>query len=214
MRVVSLILARGGSKGIPGKNIKELKGRPLLDYSIQASLCSVAEETWVSTDSEEIKRVAVACGASVIDRPVEISQDHSQSEEALLHFCEHVDFDVLVFLQPTSPLVDSSHVNSGIYMMADYDSVFSVYREHWVPRWTVDEPIAPVDWDIENRPMRQQKEERFVENGAFYITRRSSLLESRLRYSGKIGFVEMPFCRSFQIDTEDDFLLVEGLLHV
>ena len=170
----------------------------------------------MSTEDAEIKSVAESCGALVIDRPAELAQDHSQSEEAILHFCEHVDFDVLVFMQPTSPLVESSNINTGIHMMEDYDSVISVYREHWVPRWTIDAPIVPIGWDIDNRfeklYQRQLAEENFVENGAFYVTRRSSLLESRARFSGKIGIVEMPFHRSFQIDTPDDFKLVEQLI--
>ena len=212
MKVVSIILARGGSVGVPRKNIKELAGRPLIDYAIQASRASDVHETWVSTEDAEIKSVADSCGALVIDRPAELAQDHSQSEEAILHFCEHVDFDVLVFIQPTSPLVESSDINTGIRMMENYDSVISVYREHWLGRWTTDAPIVPIGWNPENRPMRQQAGENFVENGAFYVTSRSSLLESRLRFSGDIGFVEMPFYRSFQIDTPDDFKLVECVI--
>ena len=91
MKVVSIVLARGGSVGVPRKNIKELAGRPLIDYAIQASRASDVHETWVSTEDAEIKSVADSCGALVIDRPAELAQDHSQSEEAILHFCEHVD---------------------------------------------------------------------------------------------------------------------------
>ena len=210
MRTVSLLPARGGCKGIPNKNIAPLNGKPLIYYAIRASLNSESQETWVSTDNDEIKRVSIECGARVIDRPAEISKDYSQSEEALLHFCSEVDFDTLVFIQPTSPLVESTHIDTGIQMMNEYDSVFSVYKEHWVPRWTKE--VNPDGWDVNNRPMRQQMDEKYVENRAFYITKKENLLQSKLRYSGKIGVVEMPLHKSFQIDTEEDLALIGNML--
>ena len=140
----------------------------------------------------------------------EISKDYSQSEEALLHFCSEVDFDTLVFIQPTSPLVESTYIDTGIQMMNEYDSIFSVYKEHWVPRWTKE--VNPDGWDVNNRPMRQQMDEKYVENGAFYITKKDNLLQSKLRYSGKIGVVEMPLHKSFQIDTEEDLALIGNML--
>ena len=210
MRTVSLLPARGGSKGIPNKNIAPLNGKPLSYYAIRETLNSESQETWVSTDNDEIKRVSIECGARVIDRPAEISKDYSQSEEALLHFCSEVDFDTLVFIQPTSPLVESTHIDTGIQMMNEYDSIFSVYKEHWVPRWTKE--VNPDGWDVNNRPMRQQMDEKYVENGAFYITKKENLMQSKLRYSGKIGVVEMPLHKSFQIDTEEDLALIGNML--
>ena len=210
MKIVSLILARGGSKGIPRKNIIDIHGKPLLAYTIQASLDSLVNETWVSTDCTEIKLVAKKYNAQVIDRPLELAEDTSQSEDALLHFAMNYDFDILVFIQPTSPLINSEDINKGLEMMDEYDSVFSVTKEHWIPRWTMD--VKPFEWEIDNRPMRQDKPETYIENGAFYITKRKNLLESKLRYSGKIGVVEMPLSRSFQIDTKEDLELIEKLI--
>ena len=91
-----------------------------------------------------------------------------------------------------------------------YDSIFSAYKEHWLPRWTLQN--KPHEWETDNRPMRQEKEELFVENGAFYITTYKSLIDSKLRYSGKKGFIEMPLSRSFQIDTHEDLELIKKLL--
>ena len=116
----------------------------------------------------------------------------------------------MVFIQPTSPLIKSADINKGLEMMDKHDSVFSVTKEHWIPRWTMD--VEPYEWEIDNRPMRQDKSETYIENGAFYITKRKNLLESGLRYSGKIGVVEIPLSRSFQIDTLEDLELVEKLL--
>tara|TARA_B100000131_G_scaffold262914_1_gene259510 strand:- start:1188 stop:1820 length:633 start_codon:yes stop_codon:yes gene_type:complete len=210
MKVVSVIPARGGSKGIPLKNIVELGGKPLISYTIESSKQSNVDETWVSTDSSEIASVVSEYGVKVIERPEDISTDTSQSEEALLHAARDSEFDVLVFIQPTSPLIKSEDINKGLEMMDEYDSVFSVTKEHWIPRWTMD--VKPFEWEINNRPMRQDKPETYIENGAFYITKRKNLLESKLRYSGKMGVVEMPLSRSFQIDTIEDLELMEKLL--
>ena len=134
MKIVSLITARGGSKEIPKKNIVNINSKPLIWYSINASLNSNVNETWLSTDSKEIKNIAVECGAKVIMRPDEISTGKSQSEEALLHFADNVDFDILVFIQPTSPFISRKYINDGLEKMARYDSVFTVTKEHWLPK--------------------------------------------------------------------------------
>jgi CMP-N-acetylneuraminic acid synthetase len=210
LNIKSLILARGGSKGIPQKNIILLNNKPLLTYLIDVSKLSNANDVWVSTDCNLISKVSIDYGARVIIRPSEISTDKSKSEEALLHFANNIDFDILVFIQPTSPLLLPEDINKGLSMMLDYDSVFSAYKEHWMPRWTLDN--KPDGWNINIRPMRQDKPEKYVENGAFYITTKKALIESRCRYSGRIGVVEMPLWRSFQIDTLQDLELIEKLL--
>ena len=212
MKIVSVILARGGSKEIPSKNIINVKGKPLIYYTIKASQESNVQETWVSTDCAKIKKVAQKFNANVLDRPKIISQDFSKSEEALIHFAEKIEFDVLVFIQPTSPLLKSKDINKGIRLILDegYNSVFSVYKQHWIPRWTLD--IKPINWKTNNRPMRQEVNEEYVENGAFYMTTKTSLLKSQLRYSGKKNIVVMPLSRSFQIDTLEDLKLIQGLL--
>ena len=214
MKIVSVILARGGSKGIPNKNIIDIQGKPMIGYVIEASLNSQVQETWVSTDCEQIKNTSLSYGAQVIDRPKKISQDFSKSEDALLHFSNNVDFDILVFIQPTSPLLYASDIDKGINLIVDsgnsYDSAFSAYREHWIPRWHSN--ITPQIWNISERPMRQEKDFSYVENGAFYITKRESLIKTKLRYSGNIGVIEMPNYRSFQVDTLDDLKLIGKLL--
>ena len=114
MKIVSVILARGGSKEIPSKNIINVKGKPLIYYTIKASQESNVQETWVSTDCAKIKKVAQKFNANVLDRPKIISQDFSKSEEALIHFSEKIEFDVLVFIQPTSPLLKSKDINKEL----------------------------------------------------------------------------------------------------
>ena len=206
---MSLILARGGSKGIKNKNIKTLQGRPLISYSIDASKSKV-DETWVSTDDKKIKSISLKNDALVIDRPAEPATDTSPSEDSLIHFTENVNFDILVFLQPTSPLLKHTDINNALELMNKYDSIFSGYKDHWLPRWNKN--IKAINWDITKRPRRQDVLLEYVENGALYITKKDLLLKSRLRYSGKIGVYEMPFSRSFQIDNNDDFQLIEKII--
>lgn len=212
MKIVSIILARGGSKGIPDKNIISLNHKPLIYYTIQASKQSQVSETWVSTDSKKISIIAEKYGAKIIDRPAELANDIASSEQALQHFSNQVDFDIMVFIQPTSPLVDYSYIDEGINLIKSkqYDSVFSAYKEHWIPRWTLD--VNPINWVPNQRPRRQDIAEQYVENGAFYITTKEQFINSGIRYGGEIGIIEMPFEKSLQIDTYEDLKIIKKLL--
>lgn len=210
MKIVSLITARGGSKGIPNKNLVSIGNYPLIYYTIKASIDSNVDETWVSTDCENIAAVSKEFGANVIMRPDYLSNDIIMPDAALIHFAEKKHFDKIVFIQPTSPLLSSEFINEGILKSQKCDSVFSAYKEHWQPRWT--KKSKPINWSIENRPRRQDVEEVYVENGAFYITTKTQLLSSKLRYSGNIEIVEMPHSLSFQLDSKDDLKILEKML--
>ena len=214
MKIVSLITARGGSKGLPYKNIKHINGKPLVSYSITESLKSDVDETWVSTEDDKIKEVSLWYGAQVIDRPKHLANDIIMPDDSIVHFAENVDFDWVVFMHPTSPLIKYEYINNGLNLMrtGKYDSVFSGTLEHWIPRWNMN--LKPVDWNIYDRPRRQDKPNTYIENGMFYITKRENLLSSKLRYSGKIGVVEIPLMHSFQVDSQDDFNLIEKLIRL
>ena len=112
MKIVALILARGGSKGIPHKNIVCINNKPLLAYTIDASQKSKIQETWISTDDAQIKLIAKEYNAFVIDRPKNLATDTAKSDDALIHFANQNNFDVLVFIQPTSPLLNILRVLS------------------------------------------------------------------------------------------------------
>ena len=211
MKTIALILARGGSKGIPNKNIQLLGGEPLISYSINAAKYSNVDEVWVSTDSSTIKTVSKKFGAKVIDRPSEYSLDKSPNEDALLHFADNIEFDVLVSIQPTSPLICPKYINESLERIKEgYDSAFTAYKEHWYPRWTLE--VHPIGFRNEKRPRRQDRNEVYVENGAAYTTTKKSLIENKTRVGGKIAVVEMPFADSIQIDTYDDMKFVERLI--
>ncbi len=212
MKIVSLIPARGGSKEIPNKNIINVNGKPLLSYSIDASLNSKVDETWVSSDSKEIGKVAEKYGARFITRDKELANDIIMPDATLVDFKYRVDFDIMVFIQPTSPMIKSEYINQGIdkLLSENLHSVFSVTKEHWLPRWN--ERVEPIEWEIDNRPRRQDKEASYIENGMFYITRKNILTQNKLRYGGKMGFIEIPLYDSFQVDSQEDLELIRKII--
>lgn len=205
----AVILARGGSKQIPKKNIIDILGYPMIYYSISAA--KACDRIIVSTDSDEIGEIAKSYKAEYFKRDPKYAQDTSSSEDALLEVCESINDDVIVFIQPTSPLLLHTDIESAlnIFNQNSYDSLFSCYKEHWLPRWTDSSEYL---WDKNSRPRRQDVQELYVENGAFYISKRKNILESKLRYSGKIGKYIMPYSRSFQVDTEDDLFIIRAIL--
>ena len=207
MKVLTLIPARGGSKGIPRKNLIDLCGKPLLYYTISASLNSNVNETWVSSEDEEILNVAKKFGAETIQRPKELSRDTSPSEDTLLHFAYNNDFDIIVFLQATSPLITHGDINKGIALMKNFDSVITVCELNQFV-WFNNKP----SYDINKRKRRQDFPQNYIETGSMFITTKKKLLKTRNRISGKIGFLILPKIRSFDIDTYDDLELVSHLI--
>lgn len=211
MKIVSVILARGGSKGIPKKNIINLNGKPLIYYAINESIKSSVHNTWVSTDDKEIREISEKYDCKVLDRPKELATDTSSSEEALLHFAENVDFNILVFIQPTSCMISYKNINKGIEMVKNggFDSIFTTYKQHWIPEWSLD--LKPLNFkDIYSR--RQDMESKFLDIGMFYVIKKKILLENKFRLGGKIGYIEIPLSESFQIDNYDDLKIIEKLM--
>ena len=207
MKIISLIPARKGSKGIPNKNLISLCGKPLISYAIQASKKSKVDETWVSSDSEEILKVSENLGAKTIKRPLKFSNDNASSESALIHFAENVNFDILVFIQCTSPLVKAKDINQGIKKIQKFDSIVSVSQTHQM-FWDDNGPL----YDINNRERRQDSNRKYIETGSFFITSKKNLLKYKNRLSGNIGLVEIPKYRSFDIDCYDDIKIVEAIM--
>ena len=216
MKIVTLITARGGSKGIPRKNIIEINGRPLISYVISASLKSKVAETWVSTEDYEISKVAKKFGARVFKRNENLSNDTIMPDAAVHEFAKAKRFDTLVFIQPTSPLIKHHYIDEALIKMKDkgYDSIFSAHKTHWLPKWEIcEQECKTKDWDINNRPRRQDIEtDVFIENGMFYISKRENILKSKLRYSGKIGVYQIPLIDSFGIDSLEDLDIVKKLI--
>ena len=214
-RFVALIPLRGGSKSIPGKNIKVIAGKPLCNWIIEEALnVSDIEEIWVSTDSEEIVKVVsniVHEKVHILMRPSELATDSASTESVMIHFAEKVDFDYLITLQATSPLTSSEDIERGIRKVKEgnLDSLLTGVR---TKRFFWNSDGTALNYDPLNRPRRQDFEGSIVENGAFYITERVLLIETKCRLGGNIGILEMAEETATEIDEPSDWAVVETLL--
>ena len=202
-----IIPARGGSKRIPNKNIKELNGKPLISYAIETSL-SVTDDVFVSTDSIEIADVAERYGAFVVKRPSHLATDVSRTEDSIEHFLDIVD-DVNEFacVQATTPMLTGEDLKSGFDTLRkqDYDSVISVVER---AEYLWDHTNKPINFMRYGRPRTQKLSKTFSENGAFYVTTKKSFEKNKCLYDGSVGFVVMSELSSLEIDTEEDWNLV------
>ena len=216
--IVAIIPARGGSKGIPKKNIQLLHGKPLIVHSIfQALNTKSIDRVIVSTDANDIRDVSLEAGAEVIMRPHEISGDSAQSEQALIHVLDTIQDspEYVVFLQATSPLRRKDDIQNAIDLIIkeDADSLFSSNELHGFV-WTPDTLRGWVT-GYKQRPMRQGMPRRVIENGSIYIFRPEALRHYDARLGGHIVDYPMhPFCQ-FQIDTVEDLEtvgMINGIL--
>jgi CMP-N-acetylneuraminic acid synthetase/3-deoxy-D-manno-octulosonate 8-phosphate phosphatase KdsC-like HAD superfamily phosphatase len=222
MNVLAVIPARGGSKGIPRKNLKLLAGKPLLAHSIlHAKQTPSITRIVVSTDDDEIADVARQWGAEVVHRPTEISGDKASSESALLHTLdwlranENYEPDLVVFLQATSPCRQPGEIQPAIDMLQrdGADSLLSVGPVHgFVWRVEKDGATRSFSYDHLHRPRRQDAPEDLIENGSFYIFKPWVLLQFNNRLGGKIALYRMSVLDSFQIDEPGDFELLEVIM--
>lgn len=209
-RIVSIIPARGGSKGIPRKNILLVNRKPLIAYSIEASRGSkYIQETYVSTDDEEIAQISTKYNADVVNRPKKFATDTASSESVLLHFAKVVDFDILVFLQCTSPLTLSKDIDGAteLLLSGKYDSVLSVTENSGgflCGGFLWNEKGESLNYDFRNRKRRQEIGTTYRENGAIYVMSKDGLLKNKNRLFGNIGMYVMPRLRSFEIDEIED----------
>lgn len=212
---VAFIPVRGGSKSIKLKNIKKINGRPLIYWVLDAATqCGQIDKVVVSTDSEDIREVVNEYDSTnviVIDRSVEVSTDFASTESVMLEFAENYDFKTIILIQATSPLLDQKDLEKGLIEFEKADSVLSVVNQKRFV-WQNQEDSHPINYDYLNRPRRQDFDGFLVENGAFYITSKDLLLESKCRISGKINTVQMDEETYFEIDEPSDWIIVEKLL--
>ena len=215
MRVVAVIPARGGSKQVPRKNLLPVGGVPLIARAISAALAvPQIDRVLVSTDSDEIGALALAHGAELISRPAALSGDTASSEAALVHALDQLgEVDVLVFLQATSPFIDSAALGRAIerVVRGDEDVVFSAFETYaflWQPSV---EGVLGVNHDAAHRPRRQERAPHFHETGAFYVMRADGFRLAGHRFFGRVG-VELTDERSaVEIDTIDQLQLAQAI---
>lgn len=223
---VAFIPVRGGSKSIPLKNIKSISGRPLVYWTIKAACgCKYIDKVYVATDSKKIKEtvegfknkieVDIFEKVEVIGRSVESASDVASTEFAMLEFASNYDFDNIVLVQATSPLLQASDLDRGfeVFQTEGTDSVLSVVHQKRF-HWGKDEQgnAYPSNYDVFRRPRRQEFDGYFVENGAFYISSKQCLIKSQNRVSGNIKVVEMNEDTFFEIDESSDWVIIESLM--
>lgn len=225
--MLAIIPARGGSKGLPGKNIKTLAGQPLIAYTIKAALrAGLVSRVIVSTDSEEIAETARKYGAEVpFMRPAELASDTANAMDAFFHVLErlreteNVDFESFVVLQPTSPLRTAADIDSAIRLFEQKKAktVLSVtdfpHPPVWAQAMNKNKQITPFFGNENLTQNRQNQKNAYLPNGAVYVFDTQFLKTHRSYFSAHTYGYYMPPERSVDIDTALDFIVAQALLH-
>ena len=220
--VVAIILARGGSKGIPKKNIISFCGKPLIVWTIeQLQHVESIDSIWVSSDSEEVLSVGRSCGIETIRRPGDISDDVATSESGWLHALEIIEkrvgkISVIVAPQVTSPLREPKDIERGIcdFQEQEFDSVFSCSLAKDLFFWerSKDGTLTSINYDCRNRKRRQDTSKQYIENGSFYLFKPQVLRKYHNRFGSRIGITTMELWKLFEIDSMDDLRICEALM--
>ena len=222
MKILCVIPARGGSKGVPGKNLRNVGGRPLIAWSIRHALDSQTPlRVIVSTDSEEIAEVARELGAEVpFLRPAELATDAAPTEPTILHAIEWVrnegwEPNLVVLLQATSPIRRANSIDRAIAQLVaeGADSLVGVIPSSPFLWHTGDPPTA--EYPILRRPRRQDMTDAMIplrETGSLYVTQTAIYDDLANRIGGKVSLFVMDESEGLDIDTEIDILLADRLL--
>jgi YrbI family 3-deoxy-D-manno-octulosonate 8-phosphate phosphatase len=219
---VAVIPARGGSKGIPCKNVRLVAGQPLIAHTItSARQAAYVTRVIVSTDDAEIAAVSAQYGAEVVWRPSELSGDTAPSEAALLHvlgFLQQTEGtlpDLVIFLQCTSPLTLPEDIDGTVQALLDAqaDSALATTPFHYFlwQRGEAGEAVG-INHDKRERLMRQQRAPHFLETGAVYVMRTPGFLQAHHRFFGTTVMYVMPPERCLEIDTPLDLQRAELVL--
>ena len=214
---MAIIPARGGSKGIPLKNLQKVAGVSLLARAINAAQATPSiDRVVVSTDHEGIAAEATRAGAEVSHRPADIAGDTASSESALIYTLANLseEFDTTVFMQCTSPFIDSASIDNAVTAVRDGDAdvVFSAVEDHsFLWRLEDSEQAVAVGHEASFRPRRQDRAKHYNETGAFYVMRTDGLLKHEHRFFGRITIEEVPPEHAREIDDMSDLSLVRAI---
>lgn len=214
---IAIIPARGGSKGIPHKNIRPLLGIPLIAHSIKdAQEAQLVDQVYVSTDDQKIAEISESYGAKIIYRPPELANDTASSESALLHALvqlenEKINPELIVFLQCTSPIRTGEDIDNAIIKLKkeNADSLLSVSPCHRFLWEEVDGMARSINYDYKNRSRRQDMNPQYVENGSIYVFQSRIIKDLGNRLGGKISLFVMSEEASLEIDSLKDWKMVE-----
>lgn len=226
-RVIAIIPARGGSKGLPGKNIRLLCGKPLIAWSIERALQShYVDAVVVTTDSQEIADVALRYGAEVpFLRPAHLASDTASSVDTVLHALDHYrdtlgkTFDYVVLLEPTSPLREVGDIDSMLDKLLtradDFDAIVSVGEVHEHPsimKRLEGDTMLPFYADLAMTSRRQDNVPAYFPYGVAYAVSTDTLYSLRTFYPPRVTFFEIKRHQCFEIDDLCDFLVVETMM--
>ena len=217
MKIIVVIPARSGSKGIPRKNIRLMNGLPLLSYAIKTALGSTFNpDVYVSTDSEEIADVAIKFGAKVLMRDSALAGDMVTLDPVIYDALVKAEkenkctYNLIITMQPTSPLTSVNTLDKAIkeFISKKYNTLISVVNKPHLNWAEKDNKIVPA---YEKRLNRQQLPKNYLETGAFVITDKDSI-SSSTRIGKKIGVFEVPEKEAVDIDSETDWIIAEAQL--
>lgn len=219
-KYVALIPARGGSKSIKLKNIKPICGRPLIYWSLDAAVnCEKIDKVYVTTDSEDIRKCVREYKEPnyqkivLIDRSPETATDTASTESFMLEFANKVDFENVVLIQCTNPLIQTKDLDKAIDLYPNFDSLVStVVQKRFYWEYNDDGSISEIGHDIRKRPRRQDWDGVLAENGSIYIISKNNLLKGKCRLYGRIGTYVMDEESYFEIDEPTDWIIIEDLL--
>lgn len=220
MTTVAIIPARGGSKGVPRKNVQRVGGVPLIARAVRtARAVTGIDLVVVSTDDDEIAAVAQAAGARIVRRPAELSGDTATSESAILHVIDELDrsgepVEIVAFLQATSPFIPARPLEAAVadVRAGRADSVFSAHETYgFLWRQTDAGAAAAVNHDASHRPRRQDREPHHLETGAFYVFRADGFREAEHRFFGRIRIAEVPEWTAIEIDDPQQLRIARAL---
>jgi len=224
-KVLAVIPARGGSKGIPRKNIIEFYGKPLIAWTIESSINSpYITKTIVSSDDYEILNIAKAYQADTIKRPDNLATDFTTSEPVVKHAIDKLrskglDFDYITLLQPTSPLRDVSDINNAfkLFYSSDATALISVYKvENKILKAFKKNKIGYIEGISNNLypfMRRQNLPTTYMSNGAIYIIKVNDFLKNNSFLTKKTVHYKMDKIKSIDIDTISDLKVAENYFH-
>jgi len=226
MKILGIIPARGGSKGIPGKNIKLLGGKSLLGYTINSVVESkLLTKCVLSSDSEEIIKIGKQLGVEIpFIRPAEFAKDYTASIEVVKHALsffskENIRFDAVCILQPTTPFRRERLIDEAInkFESGNFDSMVSVREvpHEFNPHWTFEEEdgilkIATGEKQIISR--RQELPKAYHRDGAIYLTKTEVILKQNSLYGDRIGYIVNSASDYVNLDTQADWEKAERIL--
>ncbi len=201
------------------KNLINIKGKPLIFWSIEAALKSQKiKKVFVSSDDKKILKVASQFGAETILRPKNLATDFSSSESGWLHAAKEIEksinFDSIVALQATSPIRLKTDIDKAIkkFEIEKADSLFSSYKTFDTNLWEVKNNILKANYNYLNRKPRQKNNPKYLENGSFYIFDKKKFLKKKNRLFGKKIFYEQNLKCSFQLDSYEDLEIIKKII--